>query len=257
MTRGGDPARNPVSAAPSAEHQSREYYDEFAAGYETRRANNVPGGYHDMLDELEAEYVERFGRGAQVLEVGCGTGLVLERIAAFAREAHGIDLSPKMLDRARSRGLTVQEGSATALPFADETFDVTCSFKVLAHIPEIERALAEMARVTKSGGVVLAEFYNPVSLRGLLRRIGPQMRIGTSKKEGDVFTRFDTPRRAVALTPPGCRFEGSRGVRVVTPTAHWVDSKPLGSWIRAIERRVADTPLKNLAGFYIAAYRKI
>lgn len=237
--------------------KSREYYDEFSKGYEDRRGKNKPGGYHEMLDDLEASYVARFGTGKSVLEVGCGTGLVLERIAEFAGRAEGIDLSPGMLEKARSRGLNVREGSATALPFDDDSFDVTCSFKVLAHIPQIEKALSEMARVTKPGGVVLAELYNPYSFRGLLRVLGPARRIGSTKKESDVYTRFDSPGRAKKMTPPGCKFEGARGVRIVTPTAGLVDTPLIGRAFYKAEHALADSPLRGLAGFYIATYRKL
>src|SRR4029077_18302752 len=108
-----------------------------------------------------------------ILECGCGTGLILERVARFARTAKAIDLSPRMLQAARERGLDVREASVTAIPFADRSFDVCCSFKVLAHVPDIGRALAEMARVTRPGGVVIAEFYNPVSIRGAIKRVAP------------------------------------------------------------------------------------
>lgn len=236
--------------------KSREYYDEFSKGYEARRGTNVPGGYHEMLDSLESSYVARFGTGKEVLEVGCGTGLVLKRIDAFASRAEGIDLSPGMLAKAREKGLRVREGSATSLPFEDNSFDVTCSFKVLAHIPEIEKALSEMARVTRPGGFILAELYNPYSFRGLLRALGPARRVASSKKESDVFTRFDSPSRARELTPVGCSFEGARGVRIITPTARLVDTPIIGRAFYQIEKALADTPLRGLAGFYIATYKK-
>src|SRR5690606_3112319 len=194
--------------------QSRVYYDEFSKQYEARRGKNVPGGYHEMLDDLEASDVAKCGTGRFVLEVGCGTGVVLSRMHTFASAAQGIALSPRMLEKARERGLDVREGSATALPFPDDSFDVTCSFKVLAHIPDIDQALSEMARVTKPGGVVLAEFYNPYSFRGLLRLLGPARQIGSTKKESDVFTRFDSPKKAKQMTPAGCDFEEARGVRI-------------------------------------------
>jgi ubiquinone/menaquinone biosynthesis C-methylase UbiE len=248
----------PQTAGPAQQtaDQSRVYYDEFSKKYEARRGKNVPGGYHEMLDDLESSYVAKFGRGKDVLEVGCGTGLVLTRIAAFASTAQGIDLSPGMLEKARARGLSVREGSATALPFADNSFDVTCSFKVLAHIPDIDQALSEMARVTKPGGVILAEFYNPYSFRGLLRLLGPARQIGSTKKESDVFTRFDSPQKAKHMTPTGCDFEEARGVRIVTPAARVVDTPVVGKAFYSAERLLADSPLRNLAGFYIAAYRK-
>ncbi|HSC85708.1 MAG TPA: class I SAM-dependent methyltransferase [Polyangiaceae bacterium] len=238
------------------EARSRAYYDEFSQRYENRRGGAVPRGYHELLDSLEAGYVEKYGRGKDVLEVGCGTGLVLERIRTFAGSARGVDLSPGMLEKARARGLDVVEGSATALPFADASFDVTCSFKVLAHVPAIEQALAEMARVTRPGGLILAELYNPYSFRGLLRILGPVQRIGQTKKEDDVYTRFDSPRQARRLTPPGTTFVGARGVRIVSPAAKLVDAPVIGRLFFEADTRLCDTPLANFAGFYIATYRK-
>lgn len=244
------------STGSSQDEASRAYYDEFSTHYEDRRAGHVPEGYHELLDQLESDYVRRFGEGKDVLEVGCGTGLVLTRIRDFARSAKGVDLSPGMLDKARARGLDVQEASATKLPFADDSFDVTCSFKVLAHVPDIELALSEMARVTKPGGVILAELYNPWSFRGLLRLLGPVKSIGKTKKESDVFTRFDSPRQARRLTPPGTSFVGARGIRIVSPTAGVVDHPKIGPYFFRAEKALADSALKAFAGFYVATYRK-
>jgi ubiquinone/menaquinone biosynthesis C-methylase UbiE len=240
----------------SGKQDNRAYYDEFSKRYEDERGDNAPGGYHDLLDTLESDYVRRFGDGKDVLEVGCGTGLVLERIASFARTARGIDLSPGMLAKARARGLNVSEASATELPFQDDSFDVTCSFKVLAHVPNIERALSEMARVTRPGGVVLAELYNPWSLRGLLRRFGPARVVGHKTRESDVYTRFDSPLRAKELTPAGCTFEGARGVRIVTPTATLMKKPLVARALWNAEHALCDGPMRNLAGFYVATYRK-
>lgn len=242
--------------ATGSQESNRRYYDAFAQGYENHRGENDPGGYHELLDELEAEFVQRYGEQRDVLEVGCGTGLVLTRLAGFARSARGVDLSPGMLEKARARGLEVVEGSATELPFPDASFDVTCSFKVLAHIPEIGKALSEMARVTRPGGHVIAEFYNPHSLRGLIKRFGPRLRIAAGAHEGHVYTRFDSPREVRVLTPSGCRFVAARGVRVATPTAH-VMRTPLGRTLfRSAERLLCDSPLARFGGFYVAAFQK-
>jgi ubiquinone/menaquinone biosynthesis C-methylase UbiE len=235
---------------------NRQYYDAFSAEYERERGQNDPGGYHELLDELEADYVRRYGQGRDVLEVGCGTGLVLLRIREFARAARGVDLSPGMLEKAKARGLDVTLGSATQLPFPSDSFDVTCSFKVLAHVPEIEQALAEMARVTRPGGTILAEFYNPFSLRGLLKRLGPAGKIAAGANEHDVYTRFDSPARARELTPPGCVLVGARGVRITIPSARLMKSSLGRRVFRAAEHALCDSPLKRLAGFYVAAYEK-
>ncbi|MGH7296186.1 MAG: class I SAM-dependent methyltransferase, partial [Polyangiaceae bacterium] len=184
------------------------------------------------------------------------TGLLLERIGRFARTARGIDLSPGMLVGARTRGLDVREASVTAIPFDDAAFDVTCSFKVLAHVPEIGKALAEMARVTRPGGVVLAEFYNPISVRGLVKRIGPAGAISDARREDAVYTRFDAPWIVPRILPPSLRLEGARGVRIVTPAASVMRVPFVRDVVRRIERRLADTRAAFFAGFYVAILRK-
>ncbi len=235
---------------------NRAYYDEFSKNYEAHRGDNDPGGYHELLDQLEADFVRRYGDGKDILEVGCGTGLVLQRLSSFARKAQGIDLSPGMAELAKKRGLDVTIGSATELPFEDESFDVTCSFKVLAHIPAIETALSEMARVTRKGGVVIAEFYNPHSFRGIVKRYGPARGIGHSANEDQVYTAYHSPSDVERMAPPGCTLADARGVRIATPTAFMMRVPVLRGVLRKAEWVLADSPLSRFAGFYVAAYRK-
>jgi ubiquinone/menaquinone biosynthesis C-methylase UbiE len=237
-------------------HHTRAYYDDFAHRYESERRPNRPDGYHALIDDLEIELVERYGAGGDVLECGVGTGLLLERIGGFARSAKGIDLSPGMLERARHRGLDVTEASVTEIPFPEATFDVTCSFKVLAHVPQIGRALAEMARVTRAGGVVIAEFYNPVSVRGLVKRLGPAGAVSSAKRESDVYTRFDAPWVVPRVLPPSLHIEAVRGVRIVTPTAGAMRVPIVRDVLRRLERRLADTKAAFFAGFYVVVLRK-
>jgi ubiquinone/menaquinone biosynthesis C-methylase UbiE len=238
------------------ESETRAYYDDFSRSYETHRAPHEPGGYHALIDDLEIGLVERHGAAKDVLECGCGTGLLLERIARFAKSARGVDLSTGMLEKARARGLDVAEGSVTRLPFPDASFDVVCSFKVLAHVPEVGRALSEMVRVTRPGGIVLAELYNWVSLRGIAKRVGPAGRISVSRKESDVYTRFDAPWTVPKLLPPGARLVGARGVRIVTPIAGALRWPVLGPALRGLERLLADSPASFFGGFYVAVLQK-
>lgn len=241
----------------SGSHDSnRAYYDAFSEGYEAHRGDNDPGGYHELLDELETSFVERFGRGKTILEVGCGTGLVLTRLVRFAKSAQGIDLSPGMLKHAEARGLDVREGSATDIPFPDASFDVTCSFKVLSHVPDIETALSEMARVTRPGGTVIAEFYNPHSFRALAKRYGPAGKIADGTHESHVYTRYDSPRAIRRLVPAGCHIVASRGVRIAIPFARLMKLPAARRLFRLTEKALCDSPLKRFGGFYIVAMRK-
>ena len=67
----------------TSESTSRSYYDEFAKRYDDRRGGRVRDGYHDLIDDLEVGFVRPFASGRDLLEVGCGTGLLLERFAAI------------------------------------------------------------------------------------------------------------------------------------------------------------------------------
>jgi ubiquinone/menaquinone biosynthesis C-methylase UbiE len=245
------------SFAPSGDLEAtRAYYDEFSARYDDHRGGRTPNGYHDLVDAMEVDFCARYGTNSDILEVGCGTGLLLERLATFARSARGIDLSPGMLAHAKARGLEVSVGSATELPFANASFDLTCSFKVLPHVQDIKRALAEMARVTRPGGTVIAEFYNPMSFRGLAKRIGPAGKISDRSTEDAVFTRFDTLWSAERYLPRELYVVASRGVRIVTPAAVAMKVPGLGSLLTRAEWALCDSPLRVFAGFVILAMQK-
>ncbi|MCG3173739.1 MAG: Ubiquinone/menaquinone biosynthesis C-methyltransferase UbiE [Myxococcota bacterium] len=239
----------------------QRYYDEFSHTYEHGRDR----GYHAMLDALEASVVEKAidrlhppaRAGVTGLEVGCGTGLIMARLHKRFQRLCGVDLSPGMLSHARARGFEVECAPATNLPYPDGGFDVVYSFKVLPHVEDIAAALREMVRVTRPGGFVVAEFYNPLSLRGLVKRLKPATNISGRVHDTDVFTRFDTPRQArghFASLPVS--FEFDAGVRVLTPTAAIHRAPAVGTILRRAEGWAAHSPLRQFAGFYICAWRK-
>jgi SAM-dependent methyltransferase len=232
---------------------TQTYYDRFAAGYEAERHH----GYHQLVDDLELDLVRRYGAGRDVFEAGCGTGLLLREAAAFSR-AIGLDLSRGMLQPARARGLKVVQGSLTDVPLPSASFDLVYSMKVLAHVPPIERAVAELARLVRPGGHLLLEFYNPFSLRYLAKRLGGAGKIAADgTTEADVYTRFDTPTRARGYLPADVDLVGVRGVRVVTPTSRVFASAPLARAFRWAERAACDAPvLRNFGGFLILIARK-
>ncbi len=232
---------------------NRAYYDEFAARYENARH----AGYHALIDRLEVDLVRRYGEGARVLEAGCGTGLILHQVAGFARSAVGIDLSPGMLEKARQRGLSVANASITHLPFADESFDVAYSFKVLAHVEPIGEALREMARVVRPGGYVLAEFYNTRSLRYLVKRLKPATPISDRTTDEAVYTRYDSIDDIRSYLPKELSLVGERGVRIFTPVSHVHKLPFFGPLLGELETAAADAPfLRGLGGFLIVVLRK-
>jgi len=101
--------------------------------------------------------------GERVLDVGCGSGVVLRDVArriAPDGTAVGVDFSPAMLEvarrLARDEGLgelvELREGDARALPFGDGEFDAALAVTTLVHVPDAERAVPELARVVRPGG---------------------------------------------------------------------------------------------------------
>jgi ubiquinone/menaquinone biosynthesis C-methylase UbiE len=232
---------------------NRAYYDDFAGWYENER--HLP--YHRMLDDLEVDLVERYATGKDVLEVGCGTGLILHRVGRFARTSAGIDLSGGMLAKAAARGLAVAQASATTLPIATASVDVAYSFKVLAHIPDIAGAMREMSRVVRPGGWVLAEFYNARSLRRLVKAVKPPTAVSKTTHDEHVFTRYDDARAIKSYLPDDLEWVTSRGIRVITPVAKVLEVPLLGSAVRWAEHRLADLPgARDLGGFLVACCRK-
>jgi SAM-dependent methyltransferase len=163
-----------------------------------------------------------------------------------------------MLARAHRRGLEVVQGSVTALPYGDASFDLVCSFKVLAHVADIETALAEMARVTRPGGHVLAEFYNTRSLRYLVKRLKPPTAISDQNDDEAVFTRYDSAARFRSYLPPSLMWETVRGVRIATPVAALHRLPLVGTLLAGAERALADAPVaRGFGGFLIAVARKL
>ena len=232
---------------------NRAYYDEFAGWYENER--HLP--YHRMLDDLEVELVERYATGKDVLEVGCGTGLILHRTARFAHHALGVDLSGGMLQKAQQRGLHVIQASATALPLPAASVDVAYSFKVLAHIPDIQGALREMARVVRPGGWVLAEFYNARSLRRLVKAVKPPSAVSATTHDEHVFTRYDDARAIRSYLPAELTWVKTRGIRVITPVAKVLEVPLLGAAVRWAEHWLADVPgARSAGGFLVACCRR-
>ena len=93
----------------------------------------------------------------RVLEVGGGEGELAERMQReLAATVTFVDLSPRMVELARARGVDAQEGDVQRLPFADGSFDTVVSAWMLYHVPDLDAGLGEIARVLVPGGALIA-----------------------------------------------------------------------------------------------------
>jgi SAM-dependent methyltransferase len=112
-------------------------------------------------------------RPRRVLEVGPGTGEFAERMAAeLGAEVVALDASPRMVALTRARGIEAREGTVEALPFPDEAFDCAVAAWMLYHVPALDRAIADLARVLRPGGRLVAITTNRDHLAALWSRFG-------------------------------------------------------------------------------------
>ena len=93
----------------------------------------------------------------RVLEVGGGPGELSARIAdELGAEVTMLDVSPRMVELARERGVDATVGDVQQLPFDDGSFDCAVAAWMLFHVPDLDRGLAELARVLRPGGRLVA-----------------------------------------------------------------------------------------------------
>jgi ubiquinone/menaquinone biosynthesis C-methylase UbiE len=129
-------------------------------------------GYEQLMGRWSRRLAQPFitfagvADGERVLDVGCGTGsltFVLPQ-AAEVSEVATIDFSPVFVEEAQRRNtdprITIAQGDACALPFLDGHFDRALALLVLHFVPEADKAVAEMRRVVRPGGVVAAAVWD-------------------------------------------------------------------------------------------------
>ncbi len=134
-----------------------------------------------------------------VLEVGCGQGHLTMSLAARGVDIVGVDANPRAIELAGSD--LVRHMYAEELDFEDETFDVILSVHAIEHIPPLEEALAEMARVLKKGGTAVY-IYPAEPIQGLYAIPTSVILHGTPFKAREVHCQRLWPARLRELFEP-------------------------------------------------------
>lgn len=155
----------------------------------------------EALTTPAAARLVRFAKiraGQEVLDVGCGTGVVAITAARSGARVRGVDLTPELLERARANArlavveIELTEGDAEALPFDDAAFDVVLSQFGHMFAPRPLVAIAEMLRVLKPGGTIAFATWPPELLIGSSFRLvasympPPPRGVSPSPQWGDV-----------------------------------------------------------------------
>ena len=222
-------------------------FDGVAAVYDDTQPVHVVEHY---LQKRVAFALRTFPPGARLLDVGCGTGRLSERLRAAGFKMTGLDNSLGMLTSAHARGLAVVRGTAAAMPWRDGTFDGTISVAVMHHLrtPELVRAaIGEMVRVTRRGGRAVVWDHSPVNpywyfyMRRIPQDDGSERLVPKRELIDDVRAAGGRLRDAVRLgfmpdfMPRRCTSAAAVAERVL-------EALPFTRWIAAHNVVVAEKP---------------
>jgi len=132
----------------------KSVWDIFAPIYE-RAMKSQEHIYDFMYEEISSAV-----KGKSVLELATGPGMIARHIAQSARAVIATDFSPKMIETAQKKtaaeNVTFEVADATDLRFSDESFDAVIIANALHVMPNPEKALSEIKRVLKDGGILIA-----------------------------------------------------------------------------------------------------
>ncbi|WP_433263007.1 class I SAM-dependent methyltransferase [Micromonospora vinacea] len=122
--------------------------------------------YSEFPDDIDktVQQAVSLSRDADLLDVGCGTGVFLRNLAERGHRGRlvGLDTSPAAVHALHDvAGVSAQLGNAMDLPYGAAVFDVVTARHMLYHVPDVRRALAECGRVLRSEGVFAAVVNRP------------------------------------------------------------------------------------------------
>ena len=204
------------------------YFSEIAADWSRIRSLHVPE------EEVESVILDLVGEGplAAVLDLGTGTGRMLQLLAPYAGRVVGVDLSPAMLSVARAeveraglRNVSLRQGDVYALPVERDSYDLVLVHQVLHYLDDPQRALREAARALRPGGRLVVVDFAPHELE-FLREKHAHRRLGFKRDEINEM-----------MTAIGLEIVGGRDLAASRPRN---DKLTVSLWIARDPRMVTD-----------------
>ena len=127
--------------------QVQKHYDSIADGF-----TDLSNQYCNSRYKKEIE--KHINPNMNILEIGCGTGLMLSTIKAKKRT--GCDLSEKLIKQFKHNGVKLIQADAEDMPFKDNQYDLVYNINLLEHVPNPKKAVKEAIRVLKKKGKYIA-----------------------------------------------------------------------------------------------------
>lgn len=138
-----------------AKTKSKNSFNSQASIYDTSDFSRYPREcYPHVIKAIQSIDFDK------VLDLGCGTGIILEQIRVInhTAELFGLDLSENMISQAVQRlntGASLSVGDAENLPYEDQSFDLVCCVQSFHHYPNPIKAISEIKRILKKNGTFL------------------------------------------------------------------------------------------------------
>jgi SAM-dependent methyltransferase len=190
------------SAAPPAPRVVNDY-DSFAAAYTAETEANLVNGFY-----MRPAIVDLAGNvaGRRILDAGCGSGPISAKLRDKGAIMTGFDSSAGMLELARQRlgpdaDLHLAD-LAGPLPFPDDTFDDVIAGLVLHYLEDWSGPLAELRRVLRPGGRLIAAVDHPFALELIRREAGQQPAYFETRRRTEEWTFGGHPAQMVFWDRP-------------------------------------------------------
>lgn len=185
-----------------------------------------------------------------LLEIGCGSGLLMQRMRKLGWMVEGVDLDPKAVQQAKTKGLSVFAGEIEARKYRDNSFDAIVMSHVIEHVPNPLVLIQECHRILRPEGRLIVVTPNAESWGHRLygsdwRGLEPprHLRIFTTASLADVFTRVkfssvksrSIPRaRDIFLASRSLQRAGEFDMskRPATILRRWADLMEIAEWLR-------------------------
>jgi SAM-dependent methyltransferase len=211
----------------------REYENE--KGLEARRALWASAAGDDPW-EVAFDSVAEI-RPQRILEVGPGPGEFAERLRRdLGAEVIAVDISPRMVELARARGVDARLGDVQGLEIEDDSVDCAVAAWMLYHVPDLDRGVAELARVLRPRGRLVAITNSETNLSELWSLLGPDAALElpfNCENGGRILARHFSNVHGQNLGGPitiGSRQEAHGYVSATVTRRHLADRLPEHGW---------------------------
>jgi len=125
--------------------------------------------YERYFFQYFKKYIQHRNSKTTILDLGCGTGTISKKLQSLEFEVHGVDFSEEVISLARRQAKDVhfQVAPIYALPFPAEFFDIVICLGVFQTVGDLQKALQEISRVVKPGGLLAVRTLNSLSMGSL------------------------------------------------------------------------------------------